>query len=264
MILDTISWTVTAPGAAGVAATPVTGDSAVVRSAEEVFSGVLVGLWTKAQAVGFTRLISPFLHDNVRGIDYRNLVNSPLSVMPNGAHQPLKSNDLLSVVQAGSATAGDVELISAQIAYPNIGGGSSKYIGSAELDERVEAYVTDDDTITATVASTYSGARALNAVVTSLKANRDYAVLGAVLGVAAGSLTIRGQDTGNIRCAIPGNATLIGGTKGHFYDLASWTGLEVIPVINATNAGGTFIELLQDENLVAVPFSLMLALLSPK
>jgi hypothetical protein len=167
------------------------------------------------------------------------------------------------VFQIGSAVALDQELITAQIAYPNVGGGSSKYIGAAEFDERVEAFVTDGDTVTPTVASTYSGARALNAVVTSLKANRNYAVVGAFIGQACGALTIRGQDTGNIRCAIPGNATLLNSTSNHFYELAAWSGLDVIPVINATNAGGTFIEVLQDENLTAVPFSLMLALLKP-
>jgi hypothetical protein len=264
MILDTITWTVTAPGAAGVAAVPVTGDSAVVRSADDPMSGILLGLWCKAQAAGFTRLTSPFLHDNVRGIDIRNIANSPVNALPFNPMQRLKANDLLTVTQAGSAVAGDVELIQAQIAYPNIGGGSSKYITAEEVDARIEALVTDDDTTTATVASTYSGARALNQVVTSLKANRDYAVLGAFIGVACASISIRGQDTGNIRCAIPGNATLLGTTKQHFYEMAAWTGLDVIPVINATNAGGTFIEVMQDENLTAVPFSLLLALLAPK
>jgi hypothetical protein len=261
MILDTISWAAVAPGAAGLAATPVTGDSAVVRSAEEVMSGRLLGLWSKTQAVGNSRLTSPFLHDNVQAINLRNIINSPFNGIPRAGSQPLKANDLLSVFIIGSAVALDVELVTAQIAYPSVGGGSSKYIGAAEFDDRVEAFVTVGDTITPTVQAIYSGARALNAVVSSLKANRNYAVVGAFIGTACGCLTIRGQDTGNIRCAIPGNPTVLSSTGNHFYDLAAWTGMEVIPVINATNAGGTFIEVLQDENLTAVPFSLILALL---
>lgn len=263
MILDLVTWTITAPGAAGAAAAPVTGDSAIVRAGPEEIAGLLVGYWTKAQAVGFSRLTFPYGHDNVRNLDNRNIANSPVNSMVEGVRQFMKTNDLMSVVQAGSAVAGDVELICAQIAYPNIGGGSDMFIDANMLSDQVEECVTIEDTTTATVASTYSGPRALNAVVTSLKANRRYAVMGAFIGAACGALTIRGQDTANLRCAIPGNATLLPETRNYFVRLAEWYGMPLIPVINATNAAGTFIENVQDENLTAVPFSLNLALLKP-
>jgi hypothetical protein len=40
--------------------------------------------------------------------------------------------------------------------------------------------------------------------------------------------------------------------------------LPLIPVINAANQANTFLEIVQNENLVAVPFSLTLALLEDK
>lgn len=264
MILDVVTFTVTAPGAAGAAAAAVTGDSAFVRSGPDEISGQLLGVWTKSQAVGFTRLTFPYGHDNVRNIDYRNLANAPVNAIPLSAKQMMKAQDLMTVTQAGSAVAGDVELICAQIAYPNVGGGSDKFIGWQEMIERTEELVTIEDTTTATVASAYSGARALNAVVASLKANRDYAVLGAFIGAPCGALTIRGQDTANLRCAIPGNSALANESRDYFVRLSNWFDMPVIPVVNAANQGGTFIENIQDENLTAVPFSLNLALLAPR
>lgn len=262
MILDIVTFTVTAPGAAGAAAAAVTGDSAIVRSGPDEVAGYLTGLWTKAQAAGFSQFTFPYGHDNVRNERYPNIANSPVNAIGIGTYQEMKSQDLMAVLQGGSAVAGDVELVCAQIAYPNIGGGSDKFIDVAELMERGEEIVTIQDTVTPTVASTYSGARAMNAVSLSFKANRDYAVLGGFVGIACGALTIRGQDTANLRCGIPGNATLLNHTRDHFTEMSQRTGLKTIPVINAANQGGTFIEVIQDENLTAVPFCLFLQLLA--
>ena len=54
MTLDTVSWTVTQPLAAGLAGTVVAGDSAQVRSTGAIIGGDLIGLWTSAQLAGFT------------------------------------------------------------------------------------------------------------------------------------------------------------------------------------------------------------------
>jgi hypothetical protein len=264
MTLDTISWQVVAPGAAGVAATIVAGDSPQVRSTGPIIGGNLIALWSFAQANGFTQVLFPYGHDMSRNIRYRNIALQAANQLGRGIKQPMKSQDLITVTQAGSATAGDVETIHALIAYPELDGGSDKYITFEDFQAQCEEIVTIEDTITATVAATYSGARALNAVTTTLKANRNYAVIGAQIGIACGALTIRGQDTGNLRASIPGNPTLADATMNWFPDLASWKGLPLIPVINAANQANTFLEIVQNENLVAVPFSLTLALLEDK
>lgn len=264
MTLDTVSFTVTQPGAAGTAATVVSGDSAQVRSTSNVISGQLLALWTNAQAVGFTQVLFPYGHDMSRNIRYRNVALTPTNQIAKTAIQPMKSQDLITVLQAGSAVAGDVETIHCLIGYPELEGGSDKYIGLEEFQSRCEELVTIEDTVTATVASTYSGARAFNQVTTTLKANRNYAVIGAQVGANGGALTIRGQDTGNLRAAIPCNQASGDHTVNWFPELASWKGLPVIPVINAANQANTFIELITNELLTAVPFSLTLALLEEK
>ena len=75
--LDLASFTVTAPGAAGVAMAPVVGDSAVVRNSVLGAQARIVALWTKAQAVGFTQVTFPSGNDQTRNIRYRNVANTP-------------------------------------------------------------------------------------------------------------------------------------------------------------------------------------------
>ena len=264
MTLDTISWAAVAPGAGGAAATVVAGDSAQVRSTGSIIGGQLIGLWTNAQAVGFTQVLFPYGHDMSRNLRYRNIAASPVNVIPSWATQPMKSQDLITVTQAGSGVALDQETIHALIAYPELEGGADKYIGLEEFESRCEELVTIEDTVTATAGSVYSGARAFNAVTTTLKANRNYAVLGALLGLNVGALTIRGQDTANLRASIPGNQLSQPETRDWFVRLSEKTGMPCIPVINAANQANTFIETIGNENFGAVPFSLMLALLEDK
>lgn len=262
--LDTISFTVTAPGAAGTAAAVVPGDSAYVRSTGLDISGRLLACWSNAQAVGFTQIVFPYGHDTTRNIRFRNLALAPTNQIPLGLKQPMKSQDLITVTQAGSAVAGDVETVHLLMAYPDMAGGSDNYIMTDELDARCEELVTIENSITATAASTYSAAQALNAVTPTLKANRDYAIIGGRIGANCGALTIRGQDTGNLRASIPGNSANPEETNNWFYQLATWHGLPAIPVVNAANAANTFIECITNELLTAVPFSLTLALLEEK
>lgn len=261
MTLDAITFSVIAAAATGSAMAPITGDSAVVRSAPNPESPLLIAAFTKAQTAGTTQIVFPYGHDTTRNIRYRNVIASPMNMLPNACLQPMKSQDLITATLAATAVAGDVELLTLLMAYPELGGGSDKFIGYADFMSRVDEFVTIEDTITPTVASTYSGARALNAVTTSLKANRDYAVIGCVTSQSAGNLTIRGQDTGNLRCAMPASAGVQQESRDWFVQLAAWSELPMIPVINAANQSGTFIEIVQDENLAAVPFSLLLALL---
>jgi hypothetical protein len=135
-------------------------------------------------------------------------------------------------------------------------------INMATLRKRGIANLTVEDTVTATVASAYSGPRALNAASDLLKADTEYAVLGAVTGVLGGVLTLRGVDTGNLRAGIPCLSGDSNWTSNFFGLLSEANDLPCIPVINSANRAGIFIELVQNENLAAVPFSLNLVQLS--
>jgi len=247
--LDTVSFTVTAPGAAGTAMTAVVGDSAVVRNSVLGSVTRIVALWTKAQAVGSSQVTFPSGNDQTRNIH----------MFPLGVGTSVQPQELLSLVQAGSAVVGDVELVHALIMYEDLPGVSAMLIDSSELQSRFVRQVTVEDTVTPTVASTYSGARSIQAASNLLRANTQYAVLGASIGIACGALTIRGVDTGNLRIGIPGQALSNQLGVNWFTNLADWFGAPMIPTFNSANGAGVFTEVVQDENLVAVPFAWHLA-----
>jgi hypothetical protein len=252
--LDTVSWTVTQPNT-GLAMTPVTGDSANVRNVMQGTVAMIAAAWTKAQAVGFTGILFPSGNDQTRNIRYRNAVNQAVNMMGRGVGTPVQPQETMTLFQAGSNTAGDVELAHQLMYYDSLPGGQARVIKVDELWSRVVRMVTVEDTITPTVASTYSGARALNAASDLLRANTDYAIVGASIGIACGALCVRGVDTANLRCSVPGQVVANDRGVNWFADLAEQYDLPMIPVINSANKAGIFTEVVQDENLTAVPFA---------
>lgn len=260
--LDTVSFTVTQPNT-GLAMAAVAGDSGNVRNARLGSIVQIAALWTYAQAVGFTQCVFPSGNDQTRNIRYRNTASNPVNALPMGWGTPVEPQELLSLFEAGSNTAGDVELAHALMYYDDLPGSDSQLITLDELNQRLVRLVTVEDTITPTAASAYSGARALNAASQLLRANTQYAVLGANIGVVCGALTIRGVDTGNLRCGVPGQALANDNGTNWFVRLAEEFGLPMIPTLNYANAPGIFTEIVQNENTTAVPFSWMLAELAP-
>lgn len=269
MVIDTVSFTVTAPGAAGAAAAVVAGDSANIRNATPGKSIFLINAWSFAQAAGFTQILWPSGHDLVRNYRYRNL---PLDATPRlSKYFPgqFRAQDPLTVTQAGSAVAGDVELVHAMVLYEDLPGVMGRYATLETIRRRGINVVTYEDTTTATAASVYSGPRTLGQAANTFKANTDYAILGAHIGAACGALTIRGVDSGGLRCPIPGGAGtpitlgVIPLQANWFVEQSEMLDLPLIPIFNSANAAGIFIENITNENLVAVPFSLNMVELAP-
>jgi len=261
--LDTVSFTVTAPGAVGTAMTAFTGDPASVRNGAPGSLIRMIAAFSKAQAVGFSQVVFPSGNDTTRNIRWSNVVNQPGNMFPRGVGQPLEPQEALSLTQAGSAVVGDVEMVSLMMLYDDLPGSSSRLIDMAELQARGVRSVTVQDTITPTAASSYSGARAINAGSDLLRANTDYAIVGAKIGITCQALTVRGPDTANLRCCIPGLINVDESTINWFAGLSEYLGTPTIPCFNSANKSGTFVEVAQDENLTAVPFALLLVELSP-
>ncbi len=259
--LDLVSFTATAP-TAGTAMTVVPSDSANVKNAVLGARSQIVAAWSYGQAVGFTQIVFPSGNDQTRNIRYRNVAGQPVNMLPLGWGTPVQPQELVSLTQAGSAVAGDVELAHLMLRYDDLPGIDSRLISLDELDARLIRVVTVEDTITPTAASAYSGARAINAASALLQANTDYAVLGVSVGVVCGAISLRGPDTGNLRCGVPGQALANDAGVNWFVRLAQEFQMPMIPVFNYANAPATFTEIVQNENLTAVPFSWTLAQLS--
>jgi hypothetical protein len=184
-------------------------------------------------------------------------------MIPRGSFTQFRPQDIVSLTQAGSAVAGDAEFASMIVYYDDLPGIAPRYLSPDDVRSRTVRLLTVEDTTTATVSTTYSGARALNAGSDLLRGDTDYAVLGAKIAATCQCLTIRGPDTALLRQAIPGLTSPDVETVNWFVQLSEWLGEPLIPVINSNNKASTFIENLQDENLTAVPFALLLAELTP-
>lgn len=261
--LDIVSLSVTAAAAGGSAMAAVAGDSLVIRNTSLDNRPQILATWVKSQTSGFVQMTHPSGHDQVRDIRMRHVAAANLPLFAPGFAEPCEPQEGFTVTLSAGAVAGDIELMHWLVYYPSLPGIESRLIDLGALEARMVDLVTIEDTTTATAGGAYSGARALNAASDLLKANTDYAILGAQIGALTGVLTVRGVDTGNLRVGIPGMAGRPDLTAMWFEWQSEQFGLPLIPVVNSANKAGIFIENVQDENLTAVPFSLMMAELTP-
>lgn len=260
--LDLISSSVTAAAAGGAAMAAVTGDVLSVRNCNPGVEPILLTHWVKSQTSGFYQIVHPSGHDQVRDIRGRHVAASVLPLQVPGWGEPLQPTEALTLTLGAGAVAGDVELLHMMVYYPDLPGIAAKLIDLGTLDSRFVEYVYIEDTTTATAASLYSGQRAINAASDLLIADTEYALLGAHIGAAAGVLAIQGADFGNLRIGIPAMNGRADYTSRWFPFLSEEFGLPLIPVINSNNKANVLITNVQDENLAAVPFALVLARLS--
>lgn len=261
--LDTITLTVTAPGGAITPMVALAGDSLAVRNANGPLPAMLLQAITAVQGDGILQITHPSGHDQVRDLRYITSSTAPIPLMSGSIWEPLQAQENLSVALSGSGTAGDVEITALQVYYPDLPGVAAILRRPEEIWEQTELLVTVQQTITPTAAGTYSGAQALNATSDLLLANRYYAVLGATMNRKAGILTLKGTDLGNLRVSVPCINNRPDITADYFTALSLLHELPLVPVINSTNKAAIFTEVVQDENLTAVPYAWHLALLKP-
>jgi len=212
---------------------------------------------------GFGQLTFPSGHDVTRGLRFRHtagIVDDRLGYNQRAQVQP---QEAISVTLAGSAVGGQTEFACLHMLYEEQPGIAARFISPSDLQVRGVSLLTVEDSLTPVSSTTYSGARAINAASDLLRANTDYAILGANLGVVCAVLGIKGPDTGNSRVGIPGSTSNVPDTGDWFRILSDQYGLGLIPVFNSANRGNTLIDVLQDQAAAVVPFSLNLVQLAP-
>ncbi len=255
MLLEFVGYQATAPGAGGALAAAFAGDSLTVKNAVPS-SGITLAAWFgKNQVKGFHQVVWPSGHDTTRNVRSVIRAGNASSLYPfevGGNPQP---QDVIAATIAGSAVAGDIELGVLGLFYGDMPGQAARLIGPDELRSRARRNVTIQDSILNGVTGGWSGNRAINAGSDLLRANTDYAVLGAVADVAVNALALRGPDTANARVAVPGDPAVTDDTSRWFLLLSRLTGLPCIPVINSANKGATTFDVSADENAITTVFS---------
>lgn len=216
---------------------------------------------TKAQL----SIKSPRLHDQVRGIllAFSNLigatanVKNPQQVMPGYLRQRVYSTDALTI--QGSGADNDVFVAVLSIYYENLGGIAARLASWEQVNAAMVNVVgiLVQPTASATAGTVGAGV-ALNSVDDRLKANKDYALLGATSDIPITGIFVNGTDTGNLDVPLPGSWDQAASAT-YFVDKAKQYGVPHIPIINANNQGSTLVKVVNDVASSAPNITVLLA-----
>lgn len=242
--LDTIAafqTTVNSTLAAGVMAT---GDPATIRNFGQGGSCLLVEAYYDDVTTPLPwRVRSPLLHDNVDGIQLYPAVSAPVNLFPSAVPQLFQPQDTLTFELSTAAATGKA-LGALSLYYSNLPGAMSRLYNPGDILGNIKSV---KPVHVAIGSGANTAGQWYDLVLTTtenlLHANTDYAVLGITFGLAVACVAIKGPDTGNLRCSVPG------GTNNpfavdYFVRISQELGLPLIPVINSANAGSTFVSLI--------------------
>lgn len=249
--LDSITSTGTQIGAALAALTAVSGDSLQIKNAQLTSNVWMLNFWADVQLAGIVRIRSPKLHDNVDAIRSRTQVNCLDPLLPFGVPQKFWPQDIEIVELQGSTTASQIESVVQMMYYDDLPGASARFISADQLKARMKNFFGNRIALTLGTTAAYAGSLAINNAVDLLKANTDYAVLGMTTDLRVAGLFLRGPDTSNLRCAVPGGSNVLGAFRygaQWFRQMSVNYGISLIPVINSANKGATQIDAMADNN----------------
>jgi hypothetical protein len=235
---ETIVGNASTPSSTYTALTMNSGDSLTVRNFPPANPAYLMAILRHDATAGVSRLRSPLLHDNVKGI-HLALSESPSEFgYPTPGVQMLKPQDTLVAEVTGSASTLDVMGIS--IYYTNLPGSAARLHNYGDFAGMIKNIVTVEVAVTN---SGTAGAWTDTVITTTdnlLHANTDYAVIGLYCDTAIGIAGIKGIDTGNLRVCKSGGVNTFEASQ-YFKLISERSGLPCIPVINSANAASTYV-----------------------
>lgn len=253
--LDLVSATASLTGVSTFGAlAPVTGDTLAIRNYNPGSKAYLVNAWRKGATAGMIRVRSPYLHDVQNGIRMRVLAADPTPIMPYDINQPLHAQDTLIFESTGGAAA-EQESGCLLNWYENPGV-PGRYLSWEEANARVNSLVTTEVAVTGGAGATW-GSALLSAGTGILDANTDYAILGYGVDVACTAVGVSGIDLANLRAGGPGLTNHFE-TDDYFLRLSRIAQLAAVPVVNAANAPGTSVWVVDSAGATAVNVNLVL------
>ncbi len=262
--LEIIAGLVTDPGTDFTALTPLEGNSFTLRSSAE---GAPVRLLQIFNAHGDqlnphpvrTRVRSPLLHDNVRGISVQSgLADSASSNRNEGllnplARQRLTPQDTLTVELAVSDIGGGICHAALLVYYDDLPGVEGTFITPEEVLARAVNFLTVENTITALTDGQWGTAEAINAETDLLRANTPYAILGYSAAVRSSMVRFRASAWGNLGIGGPIDLTSPVNTVRWFSDLSKEVDIPLIPVFNSADRANVLIDICTHAAGASVP-----------
>ena len=236
-----LSGRVTNPSTTITAVTMNTGDSNTVRSTAITAPIWLENVWAFGATAGLVRIRSPRLHDAAQGIRQRYNASNPDPLLAEYSRQLLYSQDTLTVEMTGGAA--ETDMLSFLVSYDDIPGLAANLQTWDQISPIINNYTGQEcNMTTGATAGQYGGAQALNASISYLKANTNYAVLGYLVDAACGTVGLTGADFGNLRVGGPGSIRNEL-TSGWFVDLSQRAGRPFIPVFNSANIANITVDI---------------------
>lgn len=248
---------------------PGTGDSFSIRAFVEGSDAFIEEIWgLDNDNAAQLSIKSPRMHDQVRGILLAvpsgaatgENPEEPHSLFPGYLKSPVYQSDQLSVQVNG--TANDDVLFAYLIRYENLQGSNASLHSWVEVEPLVKNYVGILTQPTNGIAN-YGATVAINSVDNRLKADTDYAVLGAIPSVSTGLIALQSPDFSNYRVGLPGNIDPVSGGN-YFVELDRKYMTPHIPVFNANNAGSTLVQTADSDTGATPNVTWILAELSAK
>lgn len=254
--IDSVLAQITNSAALAAASVAASGDTLQVKNFDQASKAYLENITVKGTAARTVRVLSPSLHDPVRGITFVTAQAPSVFAMPREVGQPLQRGDVLTLQLNSGATDSTAAVL--QHYYENLPGAQANLVSWSDI----AGYI--DNIKPVQVAATSSATIgawndvALNSTEDLLHADTWYAVLGYVVDVACLAVSVRGPDTGNLRISGPGSV-LTGFTGDYFVTESDRTGRPHIPLINSNNKGGTTVSTADNAASTAVQVQLILA-----
>jgi hypothetical protein len=242
--IDTIASFQTTVASAFAVGVMATGDPNAIRNfPASAKARLLAAFYDDVTTALPWRVRSPLLHDNVRGIQLYPGAAAPEALLPHAILQELHAQDELTFELSTAAATGKA-LGALSIYYEQLPGAAARLYNPGDIIPLVKN-VKPLSVAIGSGANTAGIWYDLGITTTEdlLHANTDYAVLGATFDQAVACVAVKGIDTGNLRVAAPGNVGSKFGS-GYFVRLSEESGLPCIPVINAANAGSTFVSVI--------------------
>jgi hypothetical protein len=205
-------------------------------------------------------LRSPSFHDNTRGLRFAYMAQpsagKPQLLLPHYVRQPLYPSDVLTVEVSG--TAADKAAVNLLSYFEDLPGATQRLLSWAEVESRAVDTVGIFLNPVGAASVDYGATRALNADDDRLKANTDYALLGATSQVACDLLAFTAPETSGRRLGMP-LLTRENDSSGWFVDLSNKYSLPLIPVLNANNKGNVLFQCADSAGATTPHVTLILA-----
>lgn len=252
--LDTIASFQTTSGSTLAAGVMATGDSATIRNFPQTAKCRLIEAFYDDVTSPLTwRVRSPLLHDNVDGIQFDPGAAAPSNLLSNYVAQTLEPQDTLTFEFTTAASTGKA-LGALLLYYDQLPGAMARLYSLGDIAGIIK-------NIKPVRVAIGSGANTAgiwyDLIITTtenlLHANTDYAVLGMSFNQAVAAIAVKGIDTGNLRCGVPGGVNNPFGPD-YFVRQSVELGIPCIPVINAANAGSTFVSVISSAATGAAGF----------